>query len=147
MLRELRPDDVPYLYDITMRSLDETFSPEIFTYFGMHWPSGQIVACNPVGVPVGFLFSMKQEGSARIMMFAVAPEYRGRGIGRRMLSAFRTKAMMEGLRKIVLEVRDTNTGAIDFYKKNGFTVFGVQENFYNDGGNALTMVSPVQLNI
>lgn len=147
MIRELRKNDIPYIYNITLRSLDESYSPDIFNYFRMQWPSGQLVACDVVGIPVGYINAIREDDKARIMMFAVSPEYRGHGVGKRLLTAFRNKALMEGVRTMTLEVRDTNGKAIRFYERNGFRPYGVKENFYNDGGSAVTMVAPVQLNI
>lgn len=148
MIRDSRQSDMGDMYRIALASLDENYSPEIFSYFSMQWPSGQMVMCSPDGTVAGFISSVKLDSSTvRIMMFAVDPRFRGRGIGTRLLSALRMRAMMEGMTAIVLEVRTGNERAIAFYRNNGFVPSGVLEGFYNDGGPAVRMIGRVQLNI
>lgn len=54
----------------------------------------------------------------------VHPDYRGRGLGNRLLSACLAKAMAQGLTRIELEVRADNAHAIHLYRKLGFTEEG-----------------------
>jgi putative acetyltransferase len=50
----------------------------------------------------------------------VLPDYRGQGLGRRLLEACIAKAWQKGLTRIELEVRSDNTPAIALYHKHGF---------------------------
>jgi ribosomal protein S18 acetylase RimI-like enzyme len=54
----------------------------------------------------------------------VHPDYRGRGLGTRLLSACLTKATAQGMTRIDLEVRADNDSAIGLYRKLGFTEEG-----------------------
>jgi ribosomal protein S18 acetylase RimI-like enzyme len=54
------------------------------------------------------------------------PEYRGQGIGRRLLQACITKAGRKGITRIELEVRADNERAIGLYKALGFEVEAVK---------------------
>jgi ribosomal protein S18 acetylase RimI-like enzyme len=54
----------------------------------------------------------------------VHPDYRGRGLGTRLLSACLTKATAQGMTRIELEVRADNEAAIGLYRKLGFTEEG-----------------------
>jgi ribosomal protein S18 acetylase RimI-like enzyme len=54
----------------------------------------------------------------------VHPDYRGRSIGTRLLSACLAKATAQGLTRIELEVRADNAHAIHLYRKLGFTEEG-----------------------
>lgn len=128
--------------------MDEYFEPSIFDYFYSQWPTGQFVACDYVGKPVGFICATRlRDNRARIMLFAVQPEYRNKGIGKQLLDSFRMRAMMEGMSAITLEVRTTNVPARKFYRKNGFTETMLLKNYYRDGGEGVRMDGPVQLNI
>jgi len=148
IIRDYRHDDMYHIHRIAALSLDQEYAPEMFDHFRSQWPSGQIVACGYDDVPVGFISSvMTDRSSARIMMFAVDPEHRSCGVGAKMLNAFRQKALMQGLRNIVLEVRVSNVAAISFYRKRGFVPCGILERFYTDGGDAMSMMAPAQLNI
>jgi len=57
-----------------------------------------------------------------INYLAVAPAYRRRGIGRRMVEEIQTRLQALGCPKINLQVRSSNTGVIKFYQKLGFSV-------------------------
>jgi ribosomal protein S18 acetylase RimI-like enzyme len=48
------------------------------------------------------------------------PNYRGRGIGRQLLSACLTKARFNGITRVELEVRADNERAIKLYERMGF---------------------------
>jgi Acetyltransferases len=141
IIRTSRQGDFGEMYRITLESLDEIFQPDIFHYFQMQWPSGQLSACTLDDRPVGYLSAIRSEPStARIMMFAVRPNARSKGIGNMLLSAFRQRAMLDGIRTITLEVRPANSRAISFYTRNGFSQAGTIERFYNDGGPAVKMI-------
>ena len=47
---------------------------------------------------------------------------------------------MEGFSSIQLEVKERNTRAMDFYKRNGFVPIEYLESFYNDGSSGVRMV-------
>lgn len=61
---------------------------------------------------------------------AVAPEYRRRGIGRRLVEELIRQGQAEGVSRFFLEVRTSNAGAIALYRELGFSEAGVRKNFY-----------------
>lgn len=144
IVRDMKDGDTDTVFSITSRSLDQYYDPSVFFYFRSQWASGQLVACDFSGRPVGFLTSTRLTGdSVRIMMFAVDPIYRSKGIGQSILNEFRRRAMMIGARNIVLEVRITNERARKFYRRNGFMETDILNNYYSDGGQGVRMVAPV----
>ena len=44
------------------------------------------------------------------------------------------------LKKITLEVKASNTKALNFYYKNGFTKIDVRKKYYKDGEDALVLM-------
>src|SRR5258708_37303346 len=54
------------------------------------------------------------------------PQFRGHGIGTKLIQSARIAARAFGLRRVELTVREHNTGAIELYKKEGFEIEGVQ---------------------
>ena len=146
-IRGFMKGDADALYDIALKSFDEYFEPSVFSYFDTQWHSGQLVACDLIGKPIGFITSQRMGSrKVRILLFGVSPEYRNRGIGKQLLDAFRMAAMMEGNISITLEVRTTNTGARNFYRRNGFIETDILPQYYRDGGDGVRMSSPVQNN-
>ena len=73
------------------------------------------------------------------MMFAMHPDYRGRGKGTELLNALITRCRMYGVRYITLEVREENLPSRKFYKGKGFVETGLLEHYYSDGRNAVRM--------
>lgn len=57
-----------------------------------------------------------------INYLAVAPDRRRQGIGRRMMQAAEARLRALGCPKINLQVRSSNLGVIEFYRKIGFAV-------------------------
>jgi ribosomal-protein-alanine N-acetyltransferase len=148
MIREYDPKDADRLYEILCSSLDESFAPEMLSYFHLQWPKGQLVVCDFSGRPIGFISVSKIDSThARIMMFAVDREYRSFGAGTKLLIQLKQLAMMNGIKRISLEVRPTNIRAISFYQRHGFVATEVLRSYYNDGGDAVSMNLLVQLNI
>lgn len=84
---------------------------------------GQIVGwCD--ALPGGALSCSRHVG--RLGM-GLHPDYRGRGIGRRLMEATLAKARELGLEKIELGVYATNEPAIRLYRSMGFTEEGVHK--------------------
>jgi len=80
------------------------------------------------------------DGQARILMFAVSAGLRRRGVGSAMMDTFLRTVAMRGLKRIELEVRVSNTEAIQFYKRNGFEIAGALPRFYTDGEDGYKML-------
>ena len=73
---------------------------------------------------------------SELLTIATATCFQRQGVASRLL--------MEGLNKLVhpedacfLEVRQGNSGARNFYEKNGFLEFGKRKNYYGDGETAI----------
>jgi ribosomal protein S18 acetylase RimI-like enzyme len=59
----------------------------------------------------------------------VAPEYAGRGVGQKLLTACIERAReIPGLEQLQLTVTDSNARAKSLYEKAGFRVFGLEQN-------------------
>ncbi|HEY0808838.1 MAG TPA: ribosomal protein S18-alanine N-acetyltransferase, partial [Longimicrobiales bacterium] len=61
---------------------------------------------------------------------AVDEEYRGRGIGSKLIKAVLERAHERSVHEIFLEVRKSNVRAQDLYKGFGFTEVGRRKNYY-----------------
>lgn len=70
---------------------------------------------------------------------AVAPDRRGEGIARRLLSAGLSILASEGDARVKLEVREDNEPAISLYREFGFELQRRIPQYYADGETALVM--------
>lgn len=88
------------------------------------------------GKGVGYVGLYALTGEADIVRVAVLPEYRQRGIARAVLS--KSLECVEG--DVFLDVRESNTAAINLYKSLGFYDTGVRKDYYsNPTENAVLM--------
>lgn len=62
----------------------------------------------------------------------VAASFRSQRIGTQLMQAVFRMAEEGGFRCVGLETQNTNTRAIDFYYKNGFTIDGIDVSFYTN---------------
>jgi len=64
----------------------------------------------------------------------VAPEYRGQGVGTRLLFSVEAFAREMGARCVWLETQTVNFPAIQFYLRAGFTLCGLDMSLYDPDG-------------
>ncbi|CAO3421237.1 GNAT family acetyltransferase VC2332 [Azospirillum doebereinerae] len=79
----------------------------------------------------------------RLTSFALHPDHRGAGIGRRLLAALEDAAAAHGCGSIRLEVRRDNAAAIGLYNGAGYALFGVYHDYYEDDMAALRLEKPL----
>lgn len=63
---------------------------------------------------------------------ACRPEYRGHGLGTRLMQHVLAEAARLGATSATLEVRASNVPARRFYERLGFTIEGLRRNYYTD---------------
>lgn len=71
-------------------------------------------------------------GECYIDNVAVFPNHRGKGIATALLAELERNGRALGGEFISLEVRPSNTGAIELYKRMGYAEVGRRKNFYTD---------------
>lgn len=86
----------------------------------------------PDGPVVGYVIYELHRNRLHILNFAVAPKFRKKNVGRQMLLKLVSKLSPARRNKIMLEVRETNLGALNFFKACGFRAVSVIRDFYED---------------
>jgi [ribosomal protein S18]-alanine N-acetyltransferase len=81
---------------------------------------------------VGFMIYELHKTRIHVLNFAVASDFRRRGVGCQMLAKLTGKLSAQRRSRIVLEVRETNLPAQLFFRENGFRAVSVLKNFYAD---------------
>ena len=77
----------------------------------------------------GFVLSRNTVEEEELLLFAVMPEYRRRGLGQNMLEKLVGNALNRGAIKLLLEVRNNNP-AQSLYLNFGFKPVGIRPNYY-----------------
>lgn len=78
---------------------------------------------------VGFSLSRTGFEEEELLLFAVLPEYRARGIGRTILDALAAAAKSRGAKRLLLEMRRDNP-AERLYRTFGFAIIGQRKDYY-----------------
>jgi ribosomal-protein-alanine N-acetyltransferase len=89
---------------------------------------------------VGYAGLMMSLGDGHVTTIAVDPAWHRHGIGTRLLLTLAYEAIAREATAMTLEVRLSNKGAQEMYKRFGFTAVGVRKGYYADTGeDALIM--------
>ena len=139
LIRNFKRKDIEEVIYIAEISLTETYSDELF--YSIYNAKNTIFLVAEINnTVVGFLSSIYNSKNARLLMLAVHPFYRRRGIGSELMDSFLQLCISKGIKRITLEVRPSNTDAITFYRKRGFITTDILDDFYTDGEKAIKMV-------
>lgn len=80
----------------------------------------------------GFVLSRRAVDEEELLLIAVRPDFRGRGIASALVARFIVEARLRGITRLFLEMREGNP-AEALYRKFGFTAVGRRKNYYNRG--------------
>lgn len=81
------------------------------------------------GQPTGFVLSRQAADEEELLLLAVTPGHRTRGLGRRLVERLFEAAATRGVHRIFLEMRRGNP-AIHLYQSVGFEPIGERPNYY-----------------
>lgn len=81
---------------------------------------------------VAYSFAVLVMDEAHLGNLAVDPGYRRRGIAQRLLGDLVTEARKSGVRRVTLEVRESNLHARTFYARNGFIDIAMRKSYYQN---------------
>lgn len=82
------------------------------------------------GAPAGFVLSRGAAGEAEMLTIVVAPAWRGRGLGRRLLDHHVDRLATARIEALFLEVNEDNAPARHLYARTGFAPVGRRDNYY-----------------
>jgi ribosomal-protein-alanine N-acetyltransferase len=86
-----------------------------------------------------------------LLNITVSPKLRKLGLGARVMGAIEGVAAQQGMPRIILEVRPSNSAALALYNKLGYEQIGVRKNYYPantaDGSHedAIVMTKSIKL--
>ena len=82
-----------------------------------------------------------QRATAHLILLAVAPQERRRGLGSALLRWLEVVAQRGGVGRVVLEVRASSRGAQRFYRSLGYRSVAVVPGYYQGREDAVRMVA------
>ncbi len=140
-----QPSDLIPVMRLASRVLPEQYPVEFYLQLARnHGPLFKVVREIGSGQLLGFIVAARQPGlRSNVLLFGVDPAHQGRGIGRSLLRSVQRSLTLSNVRELDLEVRPDNVRAIDFYRREGFAVTGLESKVYKDGSDALHMSKPL----
>ncbi|HKV24512.1 MAG TPA: ribosomal protein S18-alanine N-acetyltransferase [Candidatus Acidoferrum sp.] len=104
-------------------------------------PTAVCFVAEAEGAVVGFLTGRLTADQGEILNLAVGESYRRRGAASSLLAQALEWFRLSSATSVYLEVRESNTGAIGFYEKNGFLNAGRREGYYRDPDEAALVLT------
>lgn len=149
VIRRCEDKDLPAVIDINMAALPEHYSDYFFESILRELPEAFIVA-ELDGKIVGYIMCKIEFGfsnfrklgfvkKGHVVSVAVLEPHRGKGLGKALMLEGINGVMIRKSDEIYLEVRVSNTQAIEMYKKLRFEIKSRLKSYYRDGEDAYLM--------
>lgn len=150
-VRRCESEDLPTVIDINTRTLPEHYSDFFYQEILTEFPETFLVA-EQAGTIVGYIMcrieygfsQVKRLGLARkghVVSVAVLEEHRRKGIATKLIQLAQEEMQKKSANESYLEVRVSNTNAVQLYEELGYKVTGRLEAYYRDGEPAYVMAA------
>lgn len=133
-IREMRRSDISSILGIERCSFPTPWTEWMFeSHLRFKGVSMNLVLETEKGVS-GYAIAWMAYDEVHLLSIAVGPEHRRMGYGRALLEEIMSRGRAKGASVVVLEVREGNEPAREFYAVMGFHVIGKRRKYYMDTG-------------
>jgi ribosomal-protein-alanine N-acetyltransferase len=135
--RPMKLEDIPRVHEIDVLSFSLPWPEKSFQFELTQNPSTLAIVNElvPPGVMpfiIGFAVVWLLVDEAHIATIAIDPQFRGHGIGKKLLAETLRQSIQRGAIVATLEVREHNYIAQQMYQKFGFEIVGRRLKYYQD---------------
>ena len=131
LVRPFKESDLPDILKLESECFNEPYSKELLLR-EVTLPITRIFVAQKGEEVVGYVFGWVVGETGELNRIAVKEELRKKGVGKRLLKEFIERIKEEGVKELFLEVRKSNTPAINLYKSFGFREVGRRKGYYKD---------------
>jgi len=131
IIRRMRLADVPRVMEIEVECFTMPWSEATFRGL-LRRTDADLYVAEVSGSVVGYTAFWSVVDQGELGNVSVTAQWRGRGIGHRLVETILDRAAERGVREVYLEVRVSNTGAQKLYHSYGFDRVGRRRNYYLD---------------
>jgi [ribosomal protein S18]-alanine N-acetyltransferase len=146
-IRRMTIDDVPTVVELDQKSFSLPWPERSFRFELTDNPASRCWVAELEGQIVGMIVAWLLVDEAHIATIATHPDYRRKGIGKRLLSYALRHLMDEGARSSFLEVRESNYAAQELYRKFGYEETGRRRRYYKDNDEDAILMNLDPLNV
>lgn len=131
-IRPARPGDIDALFAVNAKAATAALPGDWFQDPALAVDERRLllVAEATGGRVDGFCLATLVLDEASLLLIALMPRARGRGLGRTLLQALLDALATRGVNRCLLEVRETNTPALALYRACGFVRDGCRRAYY-----------------
>ncbi len=139
VFRNITEEEIDFVEELEKKTFSDAWSKQsIYETFCQSQAYIIVVESENGLAGYGIVYSVLDE--AELVRIAVDEKARRQGVGQGLIDYIFQKCQKENIRRVLLEVRESNLGARVFYEKCGFAVDGIRKNFYeNPKENAVLM--------
>ncbi|WP_274649106.1 ribosomal protein S18-alanine N-acetyltransferase [Paenibacillus humicola] len=132
VFRSMTLADIPRVLDIEREAFTSPWSGEAFVneLTNNHFARYMVMDLDGDIIGYGGMWTIMDE--AHVTNIAVRSDYRGRGLGEKLLTELQRTAVFFGSARMTLEVRVSNEIAQRLYRKLGFEPSGIRPGYYSD---------------
>lgn len=98
------------------------------------------------GTIVGFSIGERIRNRGHVITLDVAEEFRGRGVGSKLMAEVEAHLQADGCDTVLLETAVNNVTAIKFYKHHGYAILKTIPRYYEGNLDALLMGKRLSVN-
>jgi ribosomal-protein-alanine N-acetyltransferase len=131
-LRRMTEDDLPSVMEIENLSYPNPWHLSSFKGEIGNRPISNpyVIVFEPLEKVIGYVIYWHIRNEAQISNIAINPDYRGMGVGEKVLRRVMQDIQRKGVEFVFLEVRPSNFVARHLYEKLGFTALGLRKGYY-----------------
>ena len=138
-VRKFTPQDAEAVQEIAKRSPEAAqWSREAYAALNDHGHSAWVAEAG--GTICGFFIARVFSDEAEVLNLAVDPAKRRAGIANALLNEAFAEFRRRAVRRVFLEVRESNSAALRFYEKQGFARTGQRAGYYREPAEAAVLM-------
>lgn len=145
-VRKMTLDDVPAVVDLDQKSFSLPWPERSFRFELTDNPASRCWVAELDGKVVGMIVVWLIVDEAHVATIATHPDFRRKGVAKRLLSHALRKLMEQGARSSFLEVRESNRAAQEMYRKFGYEETGRRRRYYKDNDEDAILMNLGSLN-
>ncbi|MGC8816991.1 MAG: ribosomal protein S18-alanine N-acetyltransferase [Candidatus Hadarchaeum sp.] len=143
-IREVKAEDLKSVMSIQYKCFKDPYPLSLIRRLHIMHPDGFIVA-DVGGIVAGYLIGViRWSNIGHVLAIAVEPAFQRQRLGTLLMNYIIDLFRKKGVKLVRLEVRKSNLGAQQFYKKLGFLERGEMPFYYEDGESAIAMELPLE---
>jgi ribosomal-protein-alanine N-acetyltransferase len=148
--RPMNLEDIPRVHEIDVLSFSLPWPEKSFQFELTQNPStlaivNELIPPGAMPIIIGMVVVWILIDEAHIATIAIHPQFRGHGIGKKLLAETLRQSIQRGAVLATLEVREHNIIAQQMYQKFGFEIVGRRLKYYQDNNEDAVLMTLTNL--